>query len=60
MRFRHTDIFLELFPCLTIAKIGHLGRYPAMILADNPDVVITMIAAALHFIDTSTQPMLIA
>jgi hypothetical protein len=43
-----------------MAITGHMGRYRAIILADSPDVVITMIAAALHFSDTSTHPMLIA
>lgn len=57
MTLRHKDIFLALVPCLMTAKMGHLGRYLAMSLADNPDVVITMIAATLHFNDKATDPM---
>lgn len=40
--------------------MGHLGRYLAMFLADKPEFVITMIAAASHLSDTCTHPMLIA
>lgn len=60
MTLRHTDNFLADFPCLTIANTGHLGRYLAINRADNPEVVITIIAAAWHLNDTSTHPMLTA
>lgn len=37
------------------AMIGHLGRYLAMRWAECPDVVMTMIAAARHLADASTE-----
>jgi hypothetical protein len=35
--------------------MGHLGRYLEMRWAERPDVVMTMIAAARHLADASTE-----